>query len=302
MMMQEVWTNPIDTGIFTELKKYSMPWDAVADDKTLNAMYYYSHSGQKEVSPLITQIMTGGPLTDAQKTTIGKVVSTMCKSNWGYLYKAFFSEYDPIENYNATEESTDSRSHTSDHTGTDGTTHTGTDATSHTGTDGTTHTGTDTIAQSGEDSTTDGGTIGTTNSIKDGTEKTINGIAGFNTQDDFSKDSSSTKTVNQTVQNDEKRNLTGSTKYGKTETNTIDTTDSTTYNTTESRTLDTSDNTTYNSTINETDSGSHSLHRHGNIGVTTSQQMIESEIVLRQKNFFDIVFSDIDRLLTLSIY
>lgn len=270
MMMQEVWTNPIDTGIFTELKKYGMPWDAVADDKTLNAMYYYSHSGKKEVSPLITQIMTGGPLTDEQKSTIGKVVSTMCKSNWGYLYKAFFSEYDPIENYNATEESTDSRSHTSDHTGTDGTT----------------HTGTDTTAQSGEDTTTDSGTIGTTNSIKDGTEKTINGIAGFNTQDDFSKDSSSTKTVNQTVKNDETRSLTGSTTYGKTETST----------------LDTADNTTYNSTINETDSGSHSLHRHGNIGVTTSQQMIESEIVLRQKNFFDIVFSDIDRLLTLSIY
>ena len=270
MIMQEVWTNPIDTGIFTELKKYSMPWDAVADDKTLNSMYYYSHSGQKEVSPLITQVMTGGPLTDEQKTTIGKVVSTMCKSNWGYLYKAFFSEYNPIENYNSTEESTDSRSHTSDHTGTDGTTHTGTDTTAHTG----------------EDTTTDSGTIGTTNSIKDGTEKTVNGIAGFNTQDEFSKDTSSTKTVNQVVQNDEKRNLTGSTKYGKTETNT----------------LDTADNTTYNSTIKETDSGSHSLHRHGNIGVTTSQQMIESEIVLRQKNFFEIVFSDIDRLLTLLIY
>ena len=83
MMMQEVWTNPIDTGIFTELKKYSMPWDSVADDKTLNSMYYYSHSGKKEVSPLITQIMTGEPLTDEQKSTIGKVVSTMCKSNWG---------------------------------------------------------------------------------------------------------------------------------------------------------------------------------------------------------------------------
>ena len=88
------------------------------------------------------------------------------------------------------------------------------------------------------------------------------------------------------MQNDEKRNLTGTTKYGKTETNTLDTTD----------------NTTYNSTIKETDSESHSLHRHGNIGVTTSQRMIESEIVLRKKNFFEIVFSDIDRLLTLSIY
>lgn len=44
------------------------------------------------------------------------------------------------------------------------------------------------------------------------------------------------------------------------------------------------------------------LHRHGNIGVTTNQQMIESEIELRKKNFFDIVFSDVDSVLALKIY
>lgn len=44
------------------------------------------------------------------------------------------------------------------------------------------------------------------------------------------------------------------------------------------------------------------LHRHGNIGVTTNQQMIESEIELRKKNFFDIVYSDVDSVLALKIY
>lgn len=301
MRLNDAWTSPIESGIFTELKRYGMPWDSVVDSESLNMSYYYNHSGQKEVSPLISQL-TETTLSDAQKTTVGKLVSGICKANWEYLYKAFFSDYDPIENYNATEESTDSRSHITDHTGSDETAHTGTDTTAHTGTDGTTHKGTDTTANTGTDTTTDEGTIETVNSIKDGSEKTINGIAGFNNDDDFSKDTASTKTVNQTVKNDETRKLSGSTKYGKTETNTIDTTDSTTYNTTDSRTLDTTDNTTYNNTIKESDSENHSMHRHGNIGVTTSQQMIESEIVLRQKNYFDIVFSDIDRLLTLSIY
>ncbi len=46
----------------------------------------------------------------------------------------------------------------------------------------------------------------------------------------------------------------------------------------------------------------HTLNRHGNIGVTTSQQMAESEIALRQYNFFEGVYKDIDKILALPIY
>lgn len=44
------------------------------------------------------------------------------------------------------------------------------------------------------------------------------------------------------------------------------------------------------------------LKRSGNIGVTTSQQMIESERQLWLWNFFESVFSDIDEILVLKIY
>lgn len=44
------------------------------------------------------------------------------------------------------------------------------------------------------------------------------------------------------------------------------------------------------------------LKRSGNIGVTTSQQMIESERQLWEWYFYDIVFADIDKMLTLQIY
>lgn len=44
------------------------------------------------------------------------------------------------------------------------------------------------------------------------------------------------------------------------------------------------------------------LTREGNIGVTTSQQMIDSEVKLRETKFWELVFKDIDSLLTLSIY
>lgn len=59
-------------------------------------------------------------------------------------------------------------------------------------------------------------------------------------------------------------------------------------------------------TINGTDTTSKNiereLNRSGNIGVTTSQQMIESERELYLWKFFDVVFADIDKILTLKVY
>ena len=44
------------------------------------------------------------------------------------------------------------------------------------------------------------------------------------------------------------------------------------------------------------------LTRKGNIGVTTSQQMIESELKLREYNFIETIYTDIDEVLVLKIY
>lgn len=44
------------------------------------------------------------------------------------------------------------------------------------------------------------------------------------------------------------------------------------------------------------------LTRSGNIGVTSSQQLLESEINLRKWLYYESVFNDIDNVLTLSIY
>lgn len=57
---------------------------------------------------------------------------------------------------------------------------------------------------------------------------------------------------------------------------------------------------TYN---NLKDTGTHTLSRYGNIGVTTSEQMATSQIELWQVfDFFQIVFKDIDSILLLDIY
>ena len=48
--------------------------------------------------------------------------------------------------------------------------------------------------------------------------------------------------------------------------------------------------------------GKEELTRHGNIGVTTSQQMLQSEIELRSYDLQQRIYADLDKYLTLPIY
>ena len=59
------------------------------------------------------------------------------------------------------------------------------------------------------------------------------------------------------------------------------------------------DNETHKTT---THTGTETLTRSGNIGVTTSQQMLESEFKVRQYDFYKMIYNDIDSILCLSVY
>ena len=53
----------------------------------------------------------------------------------------------------------------------------------------------------------------------------------------------------------------------------------------------------------ESETGTRDLERSGNIGVTTSQQMLQSELDLRDGyNFYDGIMSDVDSILCLLVY
>lgn len=68
--------------------------------------------------------------------------------------------------------------------------------------------------------------------------------------------------------------------------------------------VDTLDNLAYTDSDNNTKnlSKGHSLTRSGNIGTTTSQMMLQSEIDIRQYIFFEEIFKDIDKYLCLFVY
>lgn len=53
----------------------------------------------------------------------------------------------------------------------------------------------------------------------------------------------------------------------------------------------------------ESNTGTRDLERHGNIGVTTSQQMLQSELDLRDAyNFYNDIMRDVDTMLCLLVY
>lgn len=249
------------------------------------------------------------------------------------------SNYDMSE----TETSSGTEGYIKNNTGTQNITHTGTQADANTGTVTTTHTGTQADANTGTISTTHTGTqetenTGTITTDHTGTQRTVDeasatgtgsgtverSIYGFNSSTavgdsgDSTANSTSTSSEGDSTRTD---NLTDEQTNDTVETRTDNLSDLQTNNTTSTRTDNLTDLQTNNTTSTRTDnltdgrtdnlseanSGTHSdtrtLTRSGNIGVTTSQQMIESERELWQWNFiYNVVFPSVDKILTICTY
>ena len=135
-----------------------------------------------------------------------------------------------------------------------------------------------TVTNDTKDTTTHGGTVGTTQTVTNDTTDSVK--------------SGGTVTTDSTVTNDTKDTTTYGGTVGNTQTVTNDTTDSVKSGgtvsdlKTEDYTCNLSRTSKDDITDNETtaDNLEHTLTRSGNIGVTTSQQMLTSEIILRVRN------------------
>lgn len=292
-------SDPVTEGIFTYLKNNvaTVP-EYLSDTETLNIDYYYRHSGNKIASPLITHFLNDdGKLTTEGSNRIAKVILNAYKDNWDKVYEALTIDYSPIENVDETlTETTD----TTGNTKTSGSnTLKGSESTSHTGSDSVYNTGTDTHAESGTDTVHDQGQVTETNEIKDGTTDTKNNIFGYNSSD-ASADTEQHVTVNQKTTDMSDTDMTHTTDFGHTDTETLDTTATTNYNSDIDVTTDNTN--TSSGTADTTGTEKHDLRRHGNVGVTTNQQMINEELALRKKTFIQYLFTTVDNYLALSVY
>jgi len=164
---------------------------------------------------------------------------------WERIYNASVLEYNPIENYNRTEDTTVQNSGAVKHTGSDSVQGSGSDSDA--------FTGSDTDAESGYDS-----------DVGSGKDTTENSVTSF--------DSTS-------YQKHDKTELTA----GITHTFNKNTTVTHTKNTTVTHTKGGKDTTTYGHIITDTTGSRTTGNISGNIGVTTSQQMLEQELAIAPK-------------------
>lgn len=195
-------------------------------DRVLGTLYDYLESISVPQNALAQQ------LADA--------VISVYNNAWSYQYKALTADYNPINNYDSVENSTDTHEYT------------GTQSTEHEVTKN--NTDTPDITRT-----------------SNGSNDSAGSLYGFNSTT--------------AVPSDEANGTSNSTD---TETGTV------TSNGTENGTNTRTDN------LKETIT--HELTRSGNIGVTTSQEMIESELELRKKQFYNIMIRDIINFLCLPIY
>lgn len=136
------------------------------------------------------------------------------------------------------------------------------------------------ISRTTDETITDNGTNTNTGTITDiGTQHNIDGIWGFNSsvssdsqESEISDSNTRTNNISESNQN--------------------------------SRVVDNDETETHTNTGTRSDemTETRTLERSGNIGVTTSQQMIQSEIELRKIRYFDIVFADIDSFMCIDVY
>ncbi len=284
MKLNEVFTDYINNGIFTFLNSLDVPWKEKNISQQLNLQYHGNISGKKETSPLVDSLIVENNLTDNSKTMLAMSIFSIYSNKWNRLYRILSLEYEPIENYNMTE--TEKTTSTNENTDTITTNTTNSNDVTETNTG--TNTANDSENTTGKNTITDSRTIAEDNSVTNN-----NSLYGFNSASGVNADSQNgTETRNTTDNNTHNDDLKG------TRTNE------------HSENINTSKVTAQKNDIKDVKDGTHTengsqdrtLTRHGNIGVTTSQQMLNSEIELWQWDFFSGVFKDIDKILTIQTY
>lgn len=271
------WTTK---GVFTILSQsVTLPWQS-NDIQRLDILYHGHRSGKKYIGSLMQEYEDeDGTISEADLQTICQSVYYLNSDKWSNIWKTWNLDYNPIENYNRNEDFTDTRTP---------------DLTTKTITDGTnvrTPDLTTTTENSGDDTTTHTGTNKTTyDSIKDISQEdtftyAFDTSAGQPTPTDTIKNEN-TRTGGIT----EKPDLTNILSHGLTTETSERGTDQQKIDNTDTR------------TETGTDTTRRQGRAYGNIGVTTTQQMMEEEYAIRKKRFFDMVMEDMDEILLLHIY
>lgn len=263
--IKEIFADNSENSHFFQYLADSMPWGTNVPPTILMHAYAGVYSGRRIASPFLMDFVERGTDDTERDIIIATMLKSLFATKWKHLYSLTEISYNPIENYNMVEKSSTSSKGNESETTTDGNTRT-----------------LDTT-----DKRTDDLTDKTTGNVSRETSTTASDTAqvyGFNSGTGKPSDSSS---------------ATGS----GTDTSNTTQTETQTGTQTQTQTGTITDAGTGSRTNESTGSSESTLERSGNIGVTTTQQMMEQELNLWNNfNFFETVFKDINSVLTISVY
>lgn len=309
------WLN--SGGIFSKMQQLNLnlPWNNNIDNTILDIEFYGNLYGYKNISPLLEKLCTTDTLSDVNLTTLATGIYNMYIKKWKALWDLENAEYNPIENYSMTET----------YDGNDVNTRVANNVINNTSNDNSNSSNNSTSAinesnktigtetkESAENVIGKDVTVETTTrkNVSNSTDTTDVSTYAFNSTTDAPSPTSKTVLTkhfeesenggkNSTI--DHTINTTGTTNTNNTTTNTNT---SNTTNTSEDVMNSTStSSSTVKDNITDTGNKDYTLKRTGNIGVTTSQQMIQSERDLRMWHiFYNVVFIDVANTLTISYY
>ena len=290
------YTSSENHGIFYYMQNLvndDVPWKTLNIADKLDYYYHLNHSGNKIVSPLIDSFLYQDEIPSENLSDIAKIIVSLYGKTWDRLWEVYNSEYNPISNYSMEEieNETIELNYGKSETQTNNTTKTRTDNLNQMRTDNLTQTETPNV--------TNQETLNLSETQTPAESITKNeSVYGFNSSG-ASPSNSSTETHSGT----NSKSNTGTDTTVTTGTNT--TTNTGTQTTTNTGTQAVADT----GTITNAESGKDThgkqrvLTREGNIGVTTTQEMIKSDIDLWTWNYFiNCVIPNIDGVLTISLY
>lgn len=113
--------NDPSESIFYALQSYDVPWKTDDINTGLDLDYLYNHSGNKITSNLVDFFIDSetGKIESLSMDMLAKIIYTKYGLKWAKEYATFSMEYDPISNYDMTEQMTnDITTHQYGHTNT----------------------------------------------------------------------------------------------------------------------------------------------------------------------------------------
>lgn len=295
------------------------PWKDSVNSEDLDLTYHGEHSGAKFISPLCYNFIDDetGTITEDGIAAIAKAIKARYYLKWTHLWELYNTEYDPLHTYDITETGEKNTQGAGSGTDTETLNTTRKDAIDQsvklTGTvqdapNITTTTDQDTTNNETTSGSTQYGHVITTDQDTTNTQTTSQW--GFNTSADSAvpitttsgsgtNDTTETHSGNDTTSGTD--NTIGTNDVTVTQTGT----DTTTYNTTEQTDGDNTRTTTGTNTTTKShsDTGKETYEnsRKGNL-YHSPAELLEADRAFWLTDYFDIVFADLDKLLTLPIY